>query len=829
MMYKHIKSNLPSLAAALGVSFAFAAHAQAQVITPTCETPTETVVYSGASLDGAMSLKDNVTFTAGNLVFAAGGGSVRSEVVDLATTTPAIDTTEAVITGARIMFTPTPPVDAAVYMSTSKAVPFFEANGQWVEAYRCDGTATDSEFCVRFPAGDGRDLRWRLEMAGASISSVQLRFDHVADNENFRGGVTVSDGVSYFGGFSEPGDLGQMHALPADFAVTDIYWEGRDKLQIDGNRDIYTASPDGTQRLDFVTGNYDPLMYDIFKFSDLGVPVAQYDAMIDMVVDWYRNALRFGNAFDADPPAADPGRRFGAVVNSTPAVVGRPKLPTWFARAPSAQRLLFNTYQINKRTRPPLVIYGAKDGMVHAVYSNAVDIANSANGTEAWAFVPPSVASNFLVDALNSQDYPALSPMVTAYPDTSPIIEEVVLATGEFATIAILPDGSGGSGVSVLDITNSVIDTPFTSNGPTPLWQWYPGGTEAGLATNQPAVARVRITGDPDDHYFIITGTGSAYDDPTHQKGRDVVAYDLETGAVRWSFRMQCSLSTDITVFETDDGGEPVGTDGQPPIIDGYIDRAIFGDRCGNIYKVDVTEVIDNSAAPTGIGTRPLIVDGLTVNAYFQTYTSPATEGPPVTGNFGVRALDDGTSTRVVLFFGTGGIEDEPALSTSPRNKFYALFAAPASLGNDAELIDSFDAVCELGSCEKFYGGVIVSSDQVIYSRVLEPVPGNVDCETGRTVVEARNITGTLDSSLFDSGVSFSETIDGVATGPLSGHGNAIYILDARGRATVVGDPRAGEAGGDTANGTGNGLGGDARSAALINAPMRILGWRQVY
>jgi len=56
----------------------------------------------------------------------------------------------------------------------------------------------------------------------------------------------------------------------------------------------------------------------------------------------------------------------------------------------------------------------------------------------------------------------------------------------------------------------------------------------------------------------------------------------MTTGETMWKFQSECSVTSDIAVFETDDALEEKSSK-----IDGYIDRAVWADACGNVYKVD--------------------------------------------------------------------------------------------------------------------------------------------------------------------------------------------------------------------------------------------------
>ena len=783
---KHRRASGFLLAALIGAGVSLAEPPSAlSQFAPDCEHTATSTALNGGALDAAVPVKIGVTFTGTALVLSGGSpGKVISQPLDLAALGMA--DTQMVITGARL------------YADFDGDVTFFlsgSESSEWVQAHPCDNDVASQELCARFPKSAGRSLRWMAvlrDSAGApAIRSVQPVFDYLADTEHYRGGIAVHQGVAYLGGFSQPGDLGQLYATSLDFGTQ--HWRAREELQGDGGRNIFTAN--GTERINFTAS------------TDLQAVLGAVDLTeTSDIVAWVRdNALaRFG----VDGAKS----RFGGVISSTPVVVGRPELPTWFLRATPVRQSQFQTFRRDHLARPPLVFYGAKDGMVHALHTDPLNLAHSKNGEEAWAFVPTEVAGRMRNDFATS--------VISAYPDTWPVIDDVLLG-GQFATVAVLAHGRGGTGISAIDITDSVTGSSgagYVVNGPQPLWERSPQDVAPygpGLALNRPAVARVTVGGN--ERYMVIAGTGISYHDPdaANENGRIVAAYDVEDGTVFWKFRTMCPLTTAITVFETNDQGEA----NDPLELDGFADRAVFGDRCGYVYKVDLVQETAGGWT-TGLGGIPteVMTDGTQLRALFQTDL-----GRPVTGNIAARAVVDDDTTRVSLFFGTGGLDEEPPYL---QNTFYALAAAPEIFGVDVpeELVLARivgDCFASNTNCEKFYGGVRVNPQQVIFTRVLEPPIGvgvaACDLEPGRTIIEARSLIGDISSAINQQ--LFARTIDGVLTGPLTMVGNAIYFADGRGRMTSIGDTSAG----------GNSFRADQLSVTRTDAPMLILGWRQVY
>jgi hypothetical protein len=328
----------------------------------------------------------------------------------------------------------------------------------------------------------------------------------------------------------------------------------------------------------------------------------------------------------------------------------------------------------------------------------------------------------------------------------------------------------------------------------------------------------VRIGGA--EKYIAILATGLARDNPSapYSKGRDVVAVDIATGQRVWRFRAACPVTSDPVVFETDDDTEPGG-----PKLDGYADRLVLADACGHVYKLDPAVSLPGSGAGDGwldsgalgaISTGTSDPGGQAVEALFSTrYSDGAVGGErPIVGTIGAR--NDATG-RVVLFFGTGGLESyDPA----QRNEFYAVYADTGAIRN--KLVGD----CTGGRCEKFYGGVVVSTDQVLLTRAMDPPIGTETCELG-----ASEVTGV---DLDELTVQLTVTSGAASVSALFGHAGAVYFTTLAGDMVRVGTPVAPEAGGEGGDGNGNGGGtgggGDDTGSGTITGPLGVLSWRQL-
>ena len=680
-----------------------------------------------------------------------------------------------------------------------------EVPENWVEATDCgDGSG---DLCATFPESSGRDVKWKATMCSSSnhtqtpvLTSIEATFDFTEATEHYRAGVVVNDGVSYLGAFRQPGDRGRFYAVNAGLDQT--YWDAAAKLDAmsDSARNLYTVHVDTGERLDFET---DGSSVDVGLIATLGAADATSAAE---VVQWTRSA-RFGVGNTGIALS-----KLGAVETSTPAVLTRPGLPVWYIFAPSAQRQQVDIFLQEQANRFNLVMFGSKDGMLHALHTRPSDISNPKNGQEAWGFLPTWVATELVADYSASLGGDL---MVSAYPDGSPTLADVAAANGDLSTIAIVAGGNGGRSISVLDVTETVDSDTDTVLGPTPLWSATPGGASAGQAYSKVAVGRAEIDGEA--RFISIAATGTAADDttPPFERGRIVVGYDALTGEELWKFQTLCPVTSDITVFETDDDLEA-----GPPEIDGFIDRAVFADRCGYVYKLDPARDLDGAWNDnTGMGAIEVDeVDGVQLYALFSTTdtTGSLGEQSPIAGTLGAQ-VESGTS-RMVLFFGTGGVEDHPV---NEQNHFYGIYADDGSIR--AKLVGA----CESDRCEKFYGGVVVTQEQVLFTRTVDPAIGTGTCDRGTSVVQGVRLNEAEEGEFT---TDFTRDVGAAVMGALYGDAGAIYFATLSGEVVRIGEPRAPDAGGDSAgSGTGTGTGTGTGSTWDPDAPMTLMGWRQVF
>jgi hypothetical protein len=696
---------------------------------------------------------------------------IPSGILDLG----ALSTAQMVITAARIEPSSLLPVGTTITWSASNEDP-----PNWQPANPCIDDPT--HFCVSFAQPTGRTVRWRAEMctnpahtATPQISQVTVKFDYTLANTHYRAGIVVNQGVAYVGGFEQPGDNGHFYATNAGLDKT--YWDAGKKLDemADSERRIYTTAVDGVTRVTFdASGAATPELQ-----TTLGVAT---EAEALDVVTWQRGE-RFGPGLS---------NKLGSILTSTPAVLGPPQRPYYYNQVAPSEKSLIDAFVTSNSDRPLLILFGSKDGALHAVQNDLTTILpndSSDNGKEVWAFIPHRIASGFLGDkTANKTDH---------YPDGSPTLADVKLG-GNYRTIAIVGSGNGGKSYVALDVTDSKV------SGPIPMWDYVPGGGNAGQATTKAAVVRVRIAGA--ERFLAVLASGLAFDNltPPYAKGLDVEAIDIATGTRAWRFRTACPITTDVIGFETDDDLEPGS-----PAIDGFVDRVVFADVCGNVYKVDPAQELAGNGADEGwiegigpVTTGVLDPASQPVRALFSVAASTLGEERPIAGTIGTRPDETG---RLGLFFGTGGIEN---FDVQKQNAFFSVYA------DTGEIRDQLNGLCSGpgGACEKFYGGVVVTPEQVLITRAVDPPIATSSCDNGSAEIVA------LDVQDFDQ--QFVTLSTSAMVSSLYGDQGALYATTLSGEMIRVGTPTQPDATPDPPTST--------PATGAETAPVKRRSWREI-
>jgi hypothetical protein len=299
-------------------------------------------------------------------------------------------------------------------------------------------------------------------------------------------------------------------------------------------------------------------------------------------------------------------------------------------------------------------------------------------------------------------------------------------------------------------------------------------------------------------------------------------------------------VTSSIAAFEI-----PKQVANQPP-FDGFIDRVAFGDYCGNLYELDPAQElaatstvddpvwgptiewladegwIDSSTVSTNYDTGTDDDAGQSVYALFSVkddWSADATghvdddaqtaigagaaadRERPIAGTLGVRQR---SNNSVFIFFGTGGIE---TFDGAKRNAMFAVNA------EDGKVRDALAGACTEDDpiqCQKYYGGIVVTNEQVIYTRSYDPIPGNEECTFGDSELVGA-MAGDLTASAFDTINLGKATVSA-----LSSDKGAVYGTTLGGVAFRAGTPSAFE-GGESGDGDDGSIN--------VNASFRTLYW----
>lgn len=284
-----------------------------------------------------------------------------------------------------------------------------------------------------------------------------------------------------------------------------------------------------------------------------------------------------------------------------------------------------------------LVLYGANDGMLHAVDGN-----QSSGGGELWSFIAPETYGKFKRLRDNS-------PEIYLPGGTSPTAtRRDYFIDGPITTYkhggkvyAYVTARRGGRFVYAFDITAKA--------APVLLWKIDQSSIET-LGQTWSAATIGKLKGWNNPVIFMGGGydSGEDNDPPTASSpavGRGIYALDALTGAVLKSWTTNYAVPADITLVND---------------LDGYVERAYGADVGGNVYRIVIGK--DES---TGKATLP---DGLGLVASIDPARSSQRKffyGPGV-----LKDVDDSGNTFFAVMIGSG--DREKPLRDTNKDYFYA-------------------------------------------------------------------------------------------------------------------------------------------------------------
>lgn len=291
--------------------------------------------------------------------------------------------------------------------------------------------------------------------------------------------------------------------------------------------------------------------------------------------------------------------------------------------------------------RPPMVVVGANDGMLHGFNASL----GSEGGAELFAYVP-----NAAFPRLYELTLPEYAHRF--FVDGSPRVGDAWFGNA-WHTIAVGIGGGGGRSVFALDITNP---TGMTKSNV--LWEF--SHPSMGYTIGQPAVVPL-----PNSQFGIVVTSG--YDTGVADGG--IWILNPANGSIIHSF----------TVPNSGELGAPLVVDLNS---DRVADRIYVGDTKGNLWRFDLPEAsLSQWKAPNGLrsGSTPLpLFVARDANGLRQAITAPLTSA----------FNDKGLHT---IYFGTGSFYrvDDNVVPANPNvDTFYGIIDRGVPISGRAELLE---------------------------------------------------------------------------------------------------------------------------------------------
>ncbi len=326
----------------------------------------------------------------------------------------------------------------------------------------------------------------------------------------------------------------------------------------------------------------------------------------------------------------------GPIVNSTPLYVPNGENAAGvrtFNFSDSLESRSYSAFVENVASRrPPLVLVGANDGMLHGF--NAGD--GSRGGREEFAYVP-----NIVYDKLAAYSDPGFQ--YAAFVD-GPMVFQDAFVDNAWRTLLVGGLRTGGQGYFALDISNA--GTSFLDADELALWE-FTDQQDADLGYSFGEAQIVRSNNNGRWVVLVPSGYNSTEDDGNRGTGRAYLfVLDAEDG----------SIISKIEVGTGDDDlDEPNGLSSVAAITvddDINVEYAYAGDLKGRMWKFDLS-----SSTPSE-WSAGLLYD--------------AGDRSPITAKPAVGRRPDGGAGQVV-YFGTGQLIAEGDASNSDRQAFYGI------------------------------------------------------------------------------------------------------------------------------------------------------------
>ncbi|XQR91463.1 pilus assembly protein PilC [Stutzerimonas urumqiensis] len=355
---------------------------------------------------------------------------------------------------------------------------------------------------------------------------------------------------------------------------------------------------------------------------------------------------------DAEPnlPFRERGSRLGDIANSDPQYIHKPNFG--YAQLPasagftSSTAAAYTTFRntTTYKNRPPLVVVGANDGMLHGFNAS---LEGAGAGTELFAYVPNDVIDDLyeLTDPTYAHRY---------YVDGTARLGDAWI-DGAWKTLAIGSTGAGGRSIFALDITD-----PGNMTADSVLWEFtHP---EMGYTLGRPSLVPL-----PNGKFGVIVTSG--YERSTETTAGYVWVLDAADGSILRQFDLPNS----------GDLGAPLAVDLDN---DRVTDRIYVGDTQGNVWRLDIegstaTGWDAPSALKSANAITPLFI-ALDRNGVRQPITAPL----------------DAAYTKdrdIMLVFGTGSFykTTDNEIPESPQvQSFYGIIDGGSQISGRSSLLE---------------------------------------------------------------------------------------------------------------------------------------------
>lgn len=357
----------------------------------------------------------------------------------------------------------------------------------------------------------------------------------------------------------------------------------------------------------------------------------------------------------------------GDIINSDPVFVGTESFGYSVLPAADGGGSTYITFLERKKQRRKVLYVGANDGMLHALDADT--------GQEIFAYLPrlltyaspPSTTLSYKLSRLTEPTYgQPTGPAHQALVDGTFGVGDAYIDTGDgtgtrWHTILVGTFGAGGRGVFALDITEMPsTGTPNPStiyfNTNSVLWEF--SHAQLGNVMGAPQIVRLQSGA-----WAAVFGNGYNSDGKTSQ----LFAVNLATGSLISSF----PINTGVGSTTEENGMGPVsGYDTGSRIFgddtdsgSGYVGDSFYaGDLLGNVWRFTKSGGAWDSAYKSG-GTKKALFQA-TRSGYKQPITAPIEIG----------SRPAGTTSGVMLFFGTGRYFVSGDNATTPVESLYGVW-----------------------------------------------------------------------------------------------------------------------------------------------------------